>query len=90
MKVSEDIFKLQTVEEALKSEHMDKWKEVINVKYTSLLKNCMWKLVPKPQDCKTIGCRWIFKVKHKADGSVEQFKAPCHEELYTTIWDRLQ
>ncbi len=36
-----------------------------------LLKNHTWKLVLKLQDHKTIGCRWIFKVKHKVDGSVE-------------------
>ncbi len=73
--MSEDIPEPQTVEEALKSEHTDKWKEAMNTEYDSLLKNHMWKLVPKLQDCKTIGCRWIFKVKCKADGSVEQFKA---------------
>ncbi len=39
------------------------------------MKNRTWRLVPKPQDRKTIGCRWVFKVKHKADGSVERFKA---------------
>ncbi len=57
MKVSEDIPKPQTVEEALKSEHTDKWKEVMNAKYASLLKNHTWKLVLKLQDRKTIGCR---------------------------------
>ncbi len=56
MKVSEDIPKPQTVEEALKSEHADKWKKVMNVEYALLLKNHMWKLILKLQDCKTIGC----------------------------------
>ncbi len=56
-KVSEDISELQTVKEALKSEHADKWKEVMNAEYALLLKNRMWKLVLKPQDHKTIGCR---------------------------------
>ncbi len=81
--MSEDIFKPQIVEEALKSKHTDKWKEAINAKYALLLKNHTWKLVLKPQDHKTIRCRWIFKVKHKADRSVKQFKAHLVMKGYT-------
>ena len=28
-----------------------------------------------PQGCKTLGCKWIFKRKMKADGSIEKYKA---------------
>lgn len=24
---------------------------------------------------KTVGCKWVFTVKHKADGSIERYKA---------------
>ncbi|KAL6321282.1 hypothetical protein AAG906_016316 [Vitis piasezkii] len=35
----------------------------------------MWMLVPLPKENKTVGCRWVFSIKHKTDGSIERYKA---------------
>jgi len=32
-------------------------------------------LVPLPQDRKPIGCKWVFRVKENADGSINKYKA---------------
>ena len=32
-------------------------------------------LVSLPAGKQAIGCKWIYKIKHKADGSVERYKA---------------
>jgi hypothetical protein len=37
--------------------------------------NTTWELVALPKDEKTIGCKWVYKVKHNADGSVSRYKA---------------
>ncbi|GJY70751.1 zinc finger, CCHC-type containing protein [Tanacetum coccineum] len=37
--------------------------------------NNTWVLVNLPLDCKSLGCKWIFKRKLKVDGTVEKFKA---------------
>jgi len=40
--------------------------------YTIFQQNPTWEIVT---DKKTVGCRWIFIVKHKADGSIVRYKA---------------
>jgi hypothetical protein len=37
--------------------------------------NATWELVALPKDKKAIGCKWVYKVKHNADGFVNRYKA---------------
>ena len=39
------------------------------------MKNQVWEVVSRPQGKKALGSRWIYKVKHAADGSMEKYKA---------------
>ena len=34
-----------------------------------------WELTPLPEEKKAIGCKWVYKIKHNADGSVNRYKA---------------
>jgi hypothetical protein len=45
------------------------------VKVSELLKNSTWTLVPSSVAKNVVGCKWIFKLKRKADGSIEHHKA---------------
>ena len=36
--------------------------------------NHVWELVDLPPGTKAIGCKWIFKRKLKADGSIDKYK----------------
>ena len=40
----------------------------------ALRKNGMWELVDLPRDKKIVGCKWVFSVKYRADGSIERYK----------------
>jgi hypothetical protein len=42
---------------------------------TALMRNKTWHLVPPQAGRNVIDCKWFFKVKHKADCSVDQHKA---------------
>jgi hypothetical protein len=61
-----------TVQEAL---HSSAWKEAMDHEYHAQLKNGTWDLVPPKQGINLIDSRWVYKIKRKADGSVDRFKA---------------
>ena len=44
-------------------------------KYSSIMKNDVWEVVPRPEGKSMVTSRWLYKVKHAADGSIEKFKA---------------
>jgi len=39
------------------------------------MKNDVWEVVPRPEGKSMVTSRWLYKVKHVADGSIEKFKA---------------
>lgn len=41
----------------------------------SMGKNQVWELVDLPPGRKAIGNKWVFKIKRKADGSIDKYKA---------------
>uniref|UniRef100_A0A2N9GP72 Reverse transcriptase Ty1/copia-type domain-containing protein n=1 Tax=Fagus sylvatica TaxID=28930 RepID=A0A2N9GP72_FAGSY len=57
---------------ASKSPH---WCRAMNLEFDALLKNQTWTLVPSSSSHNLIGCKWVFRIKRHADGSIERFKA---------------
>jgi hypothetical protein len=43
--------------------------------YQSIMKNEVWEIVPRPKNKYVVSFRWLFKIKHAADGSIEKYKA---------------
>jgi hypothetical protein len=52
-----------------------KWNNAMDEKIATLDVNATWELVVLPKDKKAIGCKWVYKVKHNADGSMSGYKA---------------
>jgi len=59
------------------------WQAAMTQEFEALHTNHTWDLVPLPAGKKAIGCRWVYKIKHKADGSIERFKARLVVKGYT-------
>ena len=58
--------------EAISSPH---WCEAMNKGITALEANHTWDLIPLPSGKHPIGCKWVYKIKFKSDGSIERYKA---------------
>ena len=42
--------------------------------YQSIMKNAVWYVVPRPEVKSIVTPKWIYKIKHAADGSIEKYK----------------
>jgi histone deacetylase 1/2 len=62
-----------TVADALRDQ---KWVDAMNSEYHALMKNKTWRLVPSPpKGTNVIGCKWVYKIKHKSDGTIDRYKS---------------
>jgi hypothetical protein len=43
--------------------------------YQSIIKNDVWEIVPRSNSKDLVSSRWLFKIKHATDGSIEKYKA---------------
>jgi histone deacetylase 1/2 len=42
--------------------------------YNALIENKTWHLVPPSKNKNLIDCKWVYRIKKKADGSVDRYK----------------
>jgi hypothetical protein len=50
------------------------WEEAMDVEFNALMKNKTWHLVPPVKGSNIVDCKWVFKEKRKADGSLDKQK----------------
>jgi hypothetical protein len=43
--------------------------------YQSIIKYDPWEIVPRPKSKDVVSSRWLYKIKHVVDGSIEKHKA---------------
>jgi hypothetical protein len=51
------------------------WRQAIGHEIDALLANKIWSLVPRPTHQKVIRNKWVYKLKQRADGTIDRYKA---------------
>ena len=51
------------------------WRYSMMEGYHSIMKNDVWEIVLRPEGKSVVTSRWVYKVNHVVDGSVEKYKA---------------
>ncbi|CAI7760718.1 unnamed protein product [Closterium sp. NIES-54] len=66
-----------TVQQALGGEHKEKWREAMDKELKALEEHNTWKVVPigVARNKTVLTGKWVFRVKTKADGTIDKFKA---------------
>jgi len=65
----------QTYKEASQSEQAKQWNAAMLEEMNWHLENGTWTIVELPDGQRAIGSKWVYKVKHNADGTIERYKA---------------
>eukprot|EP00253_Pinus_taeda_P002646 PITA_02646 len=61
-----------TFEEVVKAQV---WKDAMAEEYESIIHNYVWEVVPRPQIKFVPSSKWLYKIKHGVDCSIEKYKA---------------
>jgi hypothetical protein len=61
-----------TFEEAAQKKQ---WREAMIEEHQSIMKNDVWEIVPRPKEKSVVTSKWVYKIKHAANGSVDKYKA---------------
>ncbi|GJV49986.1 retrotransposon protein, putative, ty1-copia subclass [Tanacetum coccineum] len=60
--------------------------DAMNAEMQSMIDNMVWVLVDLPPNCKTVGSKWLFKIKTDMDGNVHTYKARLVAKGYTQLY----
>ena len=63
------------------------WREAMNEVMGALVQNHTWDIVQKPIGKILVGCRWVFTIKYRSDGTLERYKARLVAKVYTQTYD---
>ena len=81
--LASEVSEPDNIQQAWLGEHGRQWRAATGSGFKPLVDTNTWDLVPLPDNKNVVGCRWIFKVKRKADNTIDRFKARLVAQGYT-------
>jgi hypothetical protein len=51
------------------------WADAMTEEYQSIIKKNVWEIISRPKGKDVVSSKWLFKIKHVVDGSIEKYKA---------------
>jgi hypothetical protein len=66
---------LKTLSQAHSCSDWPDWKNAMDHEIAMLEEAGTWITVPQPTNKNIVGSRWVYRIKRKADGSIEKYKA---------------
>ncbi|CAL5338710.1 unnamed protein product [Camellia sinensis] len=73
----------KNVEEALE---IPEWREAVIEEIRALETNGTWEVMKLPRGKRPVGCKWVFTIKYRANGTVERNKARLVAKGFTQIY----
>ncbi|XP_047332615.1 uncharacterized mitochondrial protein AtMg00820-like [Impatiens glandulifera] len=57
------------------AKNVKEWVTTMEEEMNALKKNETWDVVLKPPDTQAVTCKWVYRIKRKADGSIDRYKS---------------
>ena len=76
----------QSYKEAMNQPDAPEWQKAVEAELGSIKSNKTWSVVDLPPNRRAIGCRWLFKIKQNADGTIERYKARLVAKGYSQAY----
>ena len=70
-----DLAEPTTYQDAINGSNQVHWNKAIQAELESMQLRGVFRAAKLPRNHRAIGTKWVFKIKRKADGSIEKFKA---------------
>lgn len=64
---------------------LEEWRKAMDVEIEAMERTSTWSIVPLTPGKHTVGCKWLYKVKYKADGTIYRYKARLVAKGYSQL-----
>ena len=86
VQVGQSIGEPRSYKEAARSPHRAQWERAMQEELDSIKANSTYEIVPLPVGRRAIGCKWVFKIKRRADCSIDRYKARLVAKGYSQLY----
>ena len=80
-----EVYEPKTYKEAVTGAHSEEWKLAIKEELNSLTENQTWEVVETPRNRKSVGSKWVFRIKKDSHGNIVRYKARLVAKGYTQV-----